>query len=58
MLSRDVPVALPEEGADFVVEETQRNLKPVDKKSKASKKHKKRAGSDEIIVLGDDDIIA
>lgn len=54
MLSKDVPVAIPEEGADFVVEETRRNVQAPTAKKPKQPRHDE---SDEIIVLGDDDII-
>lgn len=54
LLSRDVPIAIPEEGQDFVVEETRPKLK---KQSPAPGKQRPSKRDDEIIVLGDDDII-
>ncbi len=45
-LSRDVPIAIPEDGEDFVVEETRPKLK-----------RDKSTPADEVIVLSDDDIL-
>jgi predicted component of type VI protein secretion system len=53
LLSRDVPVAIPEEGADFIVEETRPRMKKPD----APKKKGKPAKEEEIIILSEDDII-
>jgi predicted component of type VI protein secretion system len=53
LLSRDVPVAIPEEGADFVVEETRPRMKKPD----APQKTRKPAKDEEIIILSEDDII-
>jgi predicted component of type VI protein secretion system len=59
LLSRDVPVAVPEEGADFIVEETRPKMKRISPSEK-----KKRSGpkpppaNDEVIVLGDEDILS
>lgn len=61
MLSRDVPIAVPEEGADFIVEETHPKLKqgsPRKQGSSIRKPPKPSPANDEIIVLGDDDIIS
>ncbi len=59
LLSQDVPIVIPEEGADFIVEETRPKLKPAG--SSQSKKKpappKKPTANDGVIVLGDDDII-
>ena len=71
LVSRDIPVAIPEDEFDFIIEEEEETL-PVSKpkrkpkkkskskkKSSRAKKPKSRHGeSDEVIVLGDDDIIA
>ena len=59
LLSRDVPVAVPEEGADFIVEETRPKMKRVtasEKKKRSSPKPP--PANDEVIVLGDDDILS
>jgi hypothetical protein len=61
LLSRDVPVVIPEEGADFIVEETRPKLKhvaPSGKKKRSSPKPKPPPANDEVIVLGDEDIVS
>lgn len=72
LVSRDIPIAVPEDDVDFVIEEeiedaadeTLRESRP---KPKSKPKHKSvrgkakprhKPGDDEVIVLGDDDIIA
>lgn len=61
-LSRDVPVAIPEGDADFLIEETfplagrPRKAKQRPRPPKPKPKPQ-RPDSDEVIVLGDDDII-
>lgn len=61
LLSREEPIAIPEEGHDFVVEETHRKAKPDSKSSNGAGRAKPRKQtpekSDEVIVLGDDDIL-
>ncbi len=61
LLSREQPIAIPEEGQDFVVEETRRKMKAPAKPSNGAGKAKPRQqepdNSDEVIVLGDDDIL-
>ena len=53
MLSRDVPVAIPEEGADFIVEETRPRMNKPD----SPKKNRQPKKEEEIIILSDDDIV-
>ena len=58
MLSRNVPVAIPEEGADLLIEETNPKLREERKaqqKQQAQALRKKR--SEEIVELSDQDII-
>ena len=58
LLSQNVPVAIPEEGADFVIEETNpklRDERKTEQKKQAQARRKKR--SEEIIELSDDDIV-
>jgi pSer/pThr/pTyr-binding forkhead associated (FHA) protein len=58
LLSQNVPVAIPEESADFVIEETNPKLREqrrTEQKKQARALRKKR--SEEIIELSDDDII-
>jgi len=70
LVSRDIPIAVPEDEVDFIIEEedqaeaTLRDSRP---KPKSKTKHKsvrgkaksrQKPGDDEVIVLGDDDIIA
>ena len=58
MPSRDVPVAIPDEGHDFVIEETNPKINEAErarKKKQAQARRKKR--SEEIIELSDDDIV-
>jgi pSer/pThr/pTyr-binding forkhead associated (FHA) protein len=70
LVSRDIPIAVPEDEVDFIIEdedqaeETLRESRP---KPKSKTKHKSvrgkakprhKPGDDEVIVLGDDDIIA
>ena len=57
LLSRDVPVAIPEEGPDFIVEETRPKLKPAGSSLFRPAPPKKPTANDGVIVLGDDDII-
>lgn len=70
LVSRDIPIAIPESDADFVIDEDDaEETLPVSRKpSKAKTKSKPKAASkkskprhkssdDEVIVLGDDDII-
>lgn len=51
-VSRDVPVAIPDEDASFIVEETRSNRPPAKKKSKPAHL------SDDVIVLSDEDIVS
>ena len=59
LLSRNVPVAIAEEGVDFVIEET--NPKVSDarkvKQTKQAQARRKKKRAEEIIELSDDDII-
>ncbi len=52
-LSQDVPVAIPDEVADFIVEETRPPRPGLQKKPRDKPTHL----SDDVIVLSDDDII-
>jgi predicted component of type VI protein secretion system len=59
LLSRDVPVAVPEEGADFIVEETRPKMKRVSSSEKKKRSAPKPPpANDEVIVLGDEDILS
>lgn len=60
LLSRDVPVAVPEEGADFIVEETRPKMRPVGSSIKKKPRTPKPAAppNDDVIVLGDEDILS
>ena len=58
LLSRNVPIAIPEEGADFVIEETNPKLgdeRKTQRKKQAQARRKKQ--SEEIIELSDNDIV-
>lgn len=58
MLNQDIPIAIPDEGRDFVIEETNpkfRDAEKAKKKRQAQARRKKR--SEEIIELSDDDIV-
>lgn len=64
LVSRDIPVAIPEDDIDFIIEEETlpaARPKPKPKTGKKSSRAKtpkpRKGGSDEVIVLGDDDII-
>jgi len=67
LVSRDIPVAIPEDDVDFVIEEEVEETLPASRpkpkskvgKKSSSKKSKPRPqpADDEMIVLGDDDII-
>jgi pSer/pThr/pTyr-binding forkhead associated (FHA) protein len=67
LVSRDIPVAIPNDDVDFIIEEeveetlpaSRAKPKPAGKKKPSSKKSKPRKppADDEVIVLGDDDII-
>ncbi|MEZ6067326.1 MAG: hypothetical protein R3B90_16845 [Planctomycetaceae bacterium] len=49
-ISQDLPVAIPEEGAELIVEQTSRNLRPLaDAKS--------RQKSSDVIEIGEEDIL-
>ncbi len=54
-VSRDVPVAIPDEDASFIVEETRSNRPPAKKKS--TPKVQPAHNSDDVIVLSDEDIV-
>ncbi len=54
-LSQDLPVAIPDEEIDFVVEETQRKIKPAPPAKPAPQS--KRPKHDEVLELDDIDII-
>jgi len=69
LVSRDIPVAIPEDDIDFVIEQEDETLpdstpksrpkaRPASKKSSRTKAPKPRKGqADQVIILGDDDII-
>lgn len=65
LVSRDIPVAIPEDDIDFIIEEeetlpaSRRKPRPKPKKKSPRTKTPKsrKGGSDEVIVLGDEDII-
>ncbi|MBL8851381.1 MAG: FHA domain-containing protein [Planctomycetaceae bacterium] len=66
LVSRDIPVAVPEGEVDFIIEDDEETLpvskpRPKPRSSKKSPRTKtpkpRAAGQDEVIVLGDDDII-
>lgn len=59
LLSRDVPIVVPEEGADFIVEETRPKMKriPASDTKKKRSHPKPPPAADEVIVLGDEDIL-
>ena len=70
LVSRDIPIAVPEDEVDFIIEEedqAEETLRDSRPKPKSKTKHKsvrgkaksrQKPGDDEVIVLGDDDIIA
>lgn len=51
-ISQDLPVAIPEEGADVIVEQTRPRMRPLPRAGTA-----KTPPPDEVIELGDDDIL-
>lgn len=56
-LSQDLPVAIPDQMAEFLVEETQPKMRPVAKPATPPAKSKRPPDSDDVIELGDSDII-